>query len=611
MKKIVATVVALWLAFAGATAQPVPAGEMHDAALRFWNTYRPKGMPAADRMVAHALAEFPHLAVWTLPDDSAGFVVMSSDRRVLPVLAYSYDGLFSPSAMSPAQRWWLMGYEQQVAALPAAGEGETAHPLWTELLEPKAPLVPKSVGGVPALLQTQWNQSPYFNDLCPYDSVYHDRTVVGCTATAMAQVMKYWNHPSCGVGTHTYHHRRLGNLSADFGNTTYMWEDMPNTLSMTSNLVGRRAAALLSYHCGVAVDMDYGVSAVGGSGAWVLPDWDSACAAVALWKYFKYDPSLHGEHRSHFSDSAWKAMIDDDIYAGRPILYSGYDSSAGHAFVLDGADTMGRYHFNWGWGGYGDGFYYFYNLNPGGSNVGSNLTSTFNMAQQAVFGIKPVPEVFDSVDIYDTFCIGTIENYPFYEYTLPAQPGVYVCRHLSTIYSVHLSRLEKKNVRFQANGGEGVMPLVRFCPGDSIVIPECEFTREGYSFAGWCRSSSGIGDYYQPNTQVLLGSSVMLYAVWLRSAVLNGEGTLAVDSPSGDQPVPFELYPNPVVDHVALRVESEAAAVLFDAFGRRVASVRCAAGEVAKIDLSDYPAGCYFVRIVVGDRVYNRPIIKR
>ena len=63
-------------------------------------------------------------------------------------------------------------------------------------------------------------------------------TVTGCVATAMAQIMKYWNYPENGSGFHSYNHARYGTLSANFGNDTYQWASMPIRFQLQIHLIG-------------------------------------------------------------------------------------------------------------------------------------------------------------------------------------------------------------------------------------------------------------------------------------------------------------------------------------------------------------------------------------
>ena len=66
-------------------------------------------------------------------------------------------------------------------------------------------------------------------------------------------------------GYHSYNTENYGTLSANFEATTYDWSNMPNALSGSNN-----AIATLMFHCGVGVEMQYGVAETGGSGGYVI-----------------------------------------------------------------------------------------------------------------------------------------------------------------------------------------------------------------------------------------------------------------------------------------------------------------------------------------------------
>ena len=101
-------------------------------------------------------------------------------------------------------------------------------------------------------MTTQWYQRSPYNMHCP------SYTMTGCVATAMAQVMKYWNYPAFGQGSHSYSDDSgYGLQSADFGDTRYDWDHMPNRLTSSSSAVEKEAVATLMYHCGVSVNMNY------------------------------------------------------------------------------------------------------------------------------------------------------------------------------------------------------------------------------------------------------------------------------------------------------------------------------------------------------------------
>ena len=162
-----------------------------------------------------------------------GFVLVSADDIARPVLGYSAENDFVAEGMPEHVAAWLQGYENEILRARGAGvvANEYTHGLWDGLLEGNREMANSVV--VPALVQTRWNQSPRYNNLCPYDSTQNARSVTGCVATAMAQLMKYWNRPVQGTGSHSYT-SDYGTLSANFGATTYDWTHMPVKLTSSS-----------------------------------------------------------------------------------------------------------------------------------------------------------------------------------------------------------------------------------------------------------------------------------------------------------------------------------------------------------------------------------------
>lgn len=330
--------------------------------------------------------------------DGKGFVLVSGDDCVRPLLAYSYDGIFDADKMPAHVAAWIDGYRREIASVAAAdiAPSPEIQAMWENF-------VPSKSGDnyVNPLLTTRWSQRPYYNSLCPYDIYDSTNAVTGCTATAMAQIMKYWEWPLVGWNSHIYNHQRYGTLSADFGNTVYRWDRMPDTLSALCDSLEIDAVATLMYHAGVAVEMNYGT---GASGAATVASrgFSQPSAENALKTYFRYNPLLFGSTKDGRDDAEWDAMLRADLDAARPVLYSGYDDYAGgHAFVLDGYDTLGMFHVNWGWGGYYDAYYTIDSLSPGAGSLGGDPLYTFNSRNGALFNVYPVAETIDTVVTVD------------------------------------------------------------------------------------------------------------------------------------------------------------------------------------------------------------------
>jgi hypothetical protein len=308
-----------------------------------------------------------------------GYVMVSGDDIVTPILGYSDEGTFDPNNIPPNTAKWFEGYKDQIRfaienQIKATDEISAE---WQNLkVGNSSSSSARASSSVNPLIQTKWDQSPNYNVLCPYDNQYSQRTVTGCVATAMAQIMKYWNFPTNGSGFHSYNHPKYGTLSANFGSTTYQWGSMPNIVSSSNN-----AVATLMYQCGVSVDMNYGVSSQGGSSAQTLDVVD------ALKTYFGYPTSVQGKYRSNYTETQWKNLLKTELDASRPIQYAGSGSGGGHSFVCDGYDNNDFFHFNWGWSGSSDGYFSVNALSPGSLGTGGG-TGGFNSNQRAIIGIQ-------------------------------------------------------------------------------------------------------------------------------------------------------------------------------------------------------------------------------
>ena len=311
-----------------------------------------------------------------------GYVIIAADESVTPILAYSYENNFGTETLPPSLKAWLDGYAEQIRQTvamkaPATNEIRTD---WECLRQGKT-LPIKSETAVNPLVSTKWNQSPYYNAKCPYDNNAHERTLTGCVATAMAQILKFWNYPEHGYGSHSYvpsDHPEYGTLYADFSAVNYQWNSMPNSVNSNND-----AVATLMYHCGVSVDMNYGISGSPdyGSSAYIIDNGNGRpCAENALKSYFDYKNTLHAELKSNYSDSQWINILKTELNNSRPMVYGGF-GSGGHAFVCDGYNNSNYFHFNWGWGGYYDDYYYINSLNP--------ASQDFTQNQQALVGIEP------------------------------------------------------------------------------------------------------------------------------------------------------------------------------------------------------------------------------
>jgi len=333
-----------------------------------------------------------------------GFVVMSADDCVKPILGYSLTGVFIAEDMPENVRGWLQGYNDEIQYAMdnnMRAEAETSK-LWKELAEGKDNIAKASTVVAP-LIQTKWNQNQYYNDLCPLVSDGPEgHAYTGCVATAMAQIMKYWEYPSHGIGSHSYTWSGQ-TLSANFGETTYDWNNMQlcynyyyetgtggATWISAPTQAQLSAVTTLMYHCGVSVNMNYGGYSTGGSGA------QTSAVAIALKTYFNYSSEIVYKEKKDYDDNVWITMVKAELDANRPLQYKGRSSGGGHSFVCDGYNSDNKFHFNWGWSGAYDGYFSLDNLNTGANNQSGQGNGTYTDDQAALFGIQPAQCLADA-----------------------------------------------------------------------------------------------------------------------------------------------------------------------------------------------------------------------
>lgn len=310
--------------------------------------------------------------------EDKGFTIVSGDDRMPEVVGYSAQGTYDPDHLPANYVGFMKAYQETVEAL-LKGDAQVSGGL-AEVRQWRAERA-NSAAVAPLLDGIKWDQREPYNNMCPlYKGT--NRSVTGCVATAMAQVMMYYRYPEKLKSTiESYTTKAYGiNIPAIYSGATYDWDNMlPDYSKSDYNSAQADAVAKLMYHCGAAVKMDYGPS----SRANVTP--------TILATYFGYDADLMQDlTRTVFTLQQWMTLIDNELKAKRPILYSGQASDEGHEFVCDGSDGKGLYHINWGWGGYQDGYFDLTILQPtkGGAGSGSAVDG-YNRNCSMIIGIAP------------------------------------------------------------------------------------------------------------------------------------------------------------------------------------------------------------------------------
>lgn len=330
---------------------------------------------------------------------NGGYVIVSGDDRTLPILGYSETGNLDMSQLPENLRCWLEGYARQIEAL-----GSSLQPVQRATTQAE-----NSKSAIEPLIKTKWNQDEPYNLMCPdgnfvdYDEAGYDaanRCVTGCVATAMAQLMYFWQWPNgcealdqIDIGTmvnkgtaeapdlqfevdHSFH---------ALPDTTFNWEAMKLAYNGSETDASATAVATLLRYCGQAVNMDYNLASAGGSQAGISPS--------VLAETFGYSKNIRNIYRDLYTTSAWEDKIYAELAAGRPVLYSGQSGVGGHQFIVDGYDGNGLFHMNWGWGGLSDDYYVLSLADPDSQGAGGAAGNrAFQFDQDALIGVKPAPE---------------------------------------------------------------------------------------------------------------------------------------------------------------------------------------------------------------------------
>ncbi|MBN1212211.1 MAG: C10 family peptidase [candidate division Zixibacteria bacterium] len=295
-----------------------------------------------------------------------GFVVVPVLKEMTPVKAYSdesnldadqEDGFLQllrdvlSSRMSLyAERFGSLEAVQSIDDFAVFGRGQKQ--LWdkyavgTDEFSAKTnSLQSLAVTDAGPLLTSSWHQRAPYNNLCPMGD--GGLTVVGCVATAVAQIMKFWQWPVEGNGSYSYYwpgDNSCGSstpgeiLSADFSDP-YSWAYIPDNCDGGCSPIEENALAELNYEVGVACDMDYGAC---GSGSY------ASAALKAFVTYFKYNAGASLVSRYQYSLVDWYNLVKEQIDNGQPTDYF----ISRHSIICDGYRQVGdqyQYHMNYGW----------------------------------------------------------------------------------------------------------------------------------------------------------------------------------------------------------------------------------------------------------------------
>ena len=370
----------------------------------FGESLEPGSMNGRKAAPAHRLLKYKDIGMKNLyafaDEANGGFVVVSGDDRVEPVLAYSMSEELNVYNMPEAMQVMLLSFDQQIGKL-SKGSSTVR----------KAPIASSRSAIVP-LIKTKWHQYLPLSYNCPYDKQAGRNKLVGCVAVTLAQLMYYYQHPKSTTmpipAYTTYEGDKMPELppttfeySKMHLNYSYVGDSERETINPDESL---DAVTKLMMYAGCALEMQYSTS---GSAS----VFDNSLIA----KYFDYDKGARYLLAGNYPHDVWEEMVYQELKAGRPVPYSaGAVGNQSHEFIIDGYDGMGLFHTNLGepFRGSFDSFFRLGVLNDSDEQTVTVEFSGYNVGQAAYFGFQPnkgndaVPIV--SVD-YGTYSLSKTE----------------------------------------------------------------------------------------------------------------------------------------------------------------------------------------------------------
>ncbi|MDA3911703.1 MAG: C10 family peptidase [Bacteroidales bacterium] len=497
---------------------------------------------------------------WHLYGSTDGWVIVSGDTELYPVLAFSTESTVSAESMPPAMQSYLQARDNQLVDIR---QKRISHPenenAWNAFLKGD---FYESRSSMEPLVETRWNQGWPYNMMCPSHAQGPGGHVyAGCVATAMSQIMKYHNYPETGRFIGSYYWG--ADIEVDFSEGNYQWDEMTETATTMS----REAIAKLMYHCGASVQMDYDYD---GSGS------NIQYAAESLKYYFNYKSGLKFVDEVNYSDTDWKFLLKEDLDKQHPVLYRGTDDSGGgHAFVCDAYQDTSYFHFNWGWSGSGDGFFHLDD-------------QSFHWGQGAVVNIMPYWGEYCSSMLY------TQNNWSFHD----GSGNNFYWNDSDCEWIINPENAEKIQLSFSSF--------------------ETDVEDVLYVYDGLTDAAPLLGQFSGseiPATIISSGNAILLRFVTDGDGQARGwyadyESVMPASNALFDNEL-FSIYPNPAKSLINVQFEhaGESQIDLYDYTGRLLKSLIVKDTEIG-LDINNLSSGLYILKIRQGDFVAQEQFVK-
>lgn len=382
-------------------------------------------------------------------EQAPGYLILPADDRFSPVLGYSESGNISLNEIPDGLTWWLKMMADEIGAVvDASSDSEDVPDVY----------LPPSLGDpVEPIITTSWGQTFPYNNKTPIISEKQSPT--GCVATALTQVMYHYKWPVNPTGSITYEDtsKPKNTYSMNFDGLTFDWGAMTRDYDEESSEEAQDAVSLLMKAVGYGVQMTYGASSSGAT---------DANALNAMTSYFGYSSSARMIRRESLLRTEWDEMLYRLLKSGNPIYYTGRDAvwlgSGGHAFICDGYDGEGYFHFNWGWNGSYNGWFLTSCLVPAGAGTGGFING-YNYTQSIMVNLHP-----DDGQEYDQYSYVIASNVAYNQNTREIKASL-KDGGISTEYSIGVA----VNVNGENPDGEKIYLKLEGTPqAGSWVLPE-------------------------------------------------------------------------------------------------------------------------------------------
>lgn len=373
MKKIIFIAFLLAVCIVRTSAEVVDVNVAADIASRFFgcNVKVFRHVPKLHSLSDSAIVKHPSYYIF-VNEDKDGFVIVSADNAVQPILAYGDNTILED--VPDAMQIWLDDIDVQIEKVRELQFQPTEEvcKMWRTV----------KIGTPVVLLETaKWNQMAPYNNECPKKNGIP--TYTGCVCTAYAILMKYYGFPISGKGITPAYVTATQSIEVPERdlNHFYNWGKMPADGVFKSEEEKEEVAKLMA-DIGAAIQADYGTDAT--AAGYGKPE---------ITQYFNYSIGSIVK-RSHYTDSEWHSMLQTELQHQRPVLYRGdNEGTSGHAFILDGYTADKYYHVNWGWGGSYNGYFLLDALTPSDENYSKNQMSYLCSMPLELFNGEAVAQV--------------------------------------------------------------------------------------------------------------------------------------------------------------------------------------------------------------------------